>query len=251
MKIFKQKNFKVVTLICSVFLCLGLSFVFAFTSSTTVTETTLSSTPSFTLYCVSTAKSQLESEAITLGKDNMKSGGAGYVWKKDNYFYVISSAYENKNDAMLVSASLENNKIQNEVFEIKFDGINMSSPINSPEAKSTFNAAINMFFSTYKDLFDISVCVDTKLYDETNAFLEINRIQAKADEIMKNFHLVFGEISSAICESLEHAIIDANETIGLLSENQKIIENQTLVSQIRYCYTKICAIYADFLIDID
>lgn len=251
MKISKVKKFNIITVICSVFLAFGLCFVFAFSSSTAVTETNLSSTPSFCLYCVSTAKSQLESEAVTLGKDNMKSGGGGYVWKKENYFYVISSAYENKNDAMLVSADLENNNVKNEVVEFQFDLINLSSPINSPEAKSTFNAAINMFISAYKDLFDISVCLDTNIYDETNAFLEINRIQAKADEIMKNFHLVFKDCSSAICDSLEKAIISTNEAISHLADNKKEFENQPLLSQIRYCYTKTCAVYADFLENID
>ena len=243
----KIKLIKAVTSICFIFLLCGLSFVLAFTSATNVSETALCNTPSFSIYFVSTAKSQLESEAISLGKDAMNKGGAGYVWKNGNYFYVISSAYENKNDALLVSNKLSNDNIENEIFEVNFETLSLTPPLNSPEAKSTFNTSINLFYSTFIDLFDISVSVDTNLYDETKAFIEINRIQSKADEVMKNFHLLFGEISSPVIDSLDDAITDENETLGLLADNQKLTEKQTLVSQIRYCYTKICEIYHNFL----
>lgn len=243
----KNKLIKVITSICFVFLLCGLSFVLAFSSATNVSETSLYNTPSFTIYFVSTAKSQLESEALSLAKDAMNNDGGGYVWQKDNYYYVVSSAYENKNDAQLVSNSLTNENIDNEIFEIEFSSLNLSPPISSTETKNTFNAGVHLFYTTYKDLFDISVSLDTNLYDETKALIEINRVEAKADEIMKNFHLVFGEISQPLVDSLEEAIIDENETLGLLSSNQKLTEKQTLISQIRYSYTKICAIYHNFL----
>jgi len=247
----RNKLIQVITAICFVFLLCGLSFVLAFSSSTNVNESSLSKTPSFTLYLVSTAKSQLESEATVLGKDAMNNDGGGYVWKNGNYYYVISSAYENENDARLVSNTLKNENIENEIFEISFETLNLTPPLDNAEAKSTFNVALNLFYSTYKELFDISISLHTNIYDETKAFIEINKVLAKADEVMKNFHLIFGKISQPLIDILEKALIDENETLGLLSENQKITEKQTLLSQIRYSYTKICAIYHNFLENIN
>ena len=221
-------------------------FSFAFTSSANNLEGNMAS-PSFSIYFLATAKSQLESEASVLAKDEMASGNGGYVWQEENYFYVISSAYENKNDATLVSNNLKNEGIKNDVFEISFPSLSFPTTFEKSEEKSTFFTSINLFYSLYKQLFDISICLDTNLYSETQALLEINTLQAKADETMKNFSLLFTEQTSQIFCSLEEAIVDTNETIGMLAEKQTLSPKQNLLSLTRYSYTKILAIYHIFL----
>ncbi len=241
----KNRFKKTISLISFLFIFSFGIFSFAFTSSTTV-ENNLAC-PSFSIYFVSTAKSQLEAEASSLARDEMSNQNGGYVWHEGNYFYVISSAYENKNDATLVSTNLKNSGIKNEIFEITFPSISFPFSFKSSEEKSIFQAAINLFYSSYKHLFDISICLDTKLYDETKALIETNNLQAKADEIMKNFTLVFNEEKDAIFNHLDEAIIDTNETIGLLTEKQFLSSKQSFLSLTRYTYTKILAIYHNFL----
>lgn len=243
----KTKNIKVFSSICFVFVVIGTIFASAFSTSTTTAETQTCNVPSFSIYFVSTSKSQVENESRTIGKDIMKNGGAGYVWQKENYFYVISSAYENKNDADLVSTQLKNNKIENEVFEVKFDSVNLACPNNTPESKSMLTTALNSFHSTYQNLFDLSVSLDTNIITETSTQLEINSIHAKSDEIMKNFHIVYGDLKIEIINELENSLIDLNESLGLLAQQQKLDEKQTMLSLIRYCYIEICEIYFNFL----
>lgn len=242
----KSKLIKFISAISFVFILVLSVFSFAFTSSTINTESSTSS-PSFSIYFVSTAKSQLESEASSLANDVISSGGGGYVWQNGNYFYVISSAYENKNDATLISNKLSNENISNEVFEVSFPSFSFPLEFEKSEEKNVFVAGINLFYSSFKDLFDVSISLDTSLYDETKALIEINRLQAKADEVMKNFNLIFQNTENKILTSLEDAIVDENETLGLLAEKQMLTEKQSLLSLIRYSYTKICAIYHNFL----
>ncbi len=252
MKKIKEKYRKTISFVCSFVLSCGLCFVFAFSSAQTTIETSSISSQNFTLYCISTAKSQLESEAVALSHDAMKTGNGGYVWQCGNYYYVISSAYENKNDATLVSTALSNSNTANEIIEIKFKEIN-SSPldISNNDEKNTFNSSIKTFKTCYNELFDISVCIDTNIYDEKKALMEINNIQSKASEITKNFSLLFGKKETAFYQSLNSALIEANQTLENLSQNKKIFEKQTFLSLIRYTYTKICAIYYNFLKNID
>ena len=248
MKILNSKLTHIFSTILFAIMLVMLSFVFSF-STLQASETFSANSPSVKIYFVSSTKSQLESSAKTLAEYQMARNGAGYIWNIDNYFYVISSAYENKNDADLVSASLKNKGEENEVFELTLPSINFISPIASPEAKSTLSAGLNIFLSTYRSLFDISICLDTKIYDETNAFLEINKCYAKADEIMKNFHIVFGDREEKNIMSLENAILDLNENLALLAENQKVNEKQTLISQVRYKYVQTIEIFNNFVLN--
>jgi len=252
MKIFKEKYRKIISFVCSFLLTCGLCFVFAFSSAQTATETNSLSTPNFTLYCIATAKSQLESEAESLAVDSMKTNSGGYVWKQGNYYYVISSAYENKNDATLVKTALSNNDITSEIIEFKFDEIDLSSlNLSTHDEKDTFINSLRLFKNCYSELFDISVCLDTKLYDEKKALLEINTIQSKASEQSKNFSLLFGSKEKPIFNNFNTVLTETNQLLNDLSNKKKKSEKQTFLSQIRYTYTKICAIYYDFLKNID
>jgi len=246
MKIFASKISHILSTVIFSIMLVMLSCIYSF-STLQASETFVVSSPSLKMFFIYSTKSQLGSSAKSLAEYQMARNGAGYIWKNENYYYVISSAYENKNDAELVSAKLKSDGEENEIFEISLKSINFICPISSPEAKSTLGAGLNLFVSTYRSLFDISVCLDTKIYDETNAFLEINRTYAKADEVMKNFHIVFGECEEKQIKSLENAILDLNESIGFLAENQKINEKQTLISQIRYHYVQIIEIFNSFL----
>lgn len=243
----KNRLTKTITFLSLIFILTLSVFSFAFTSSTTTVNDGKLYTPPFSIYFVATAKSQLESEASSLAKDTMANGCGGYVWKNENYFYAISSAYENKNDATLMSNSLENKNIKNEIFCIDFPAKNVLTEFEKKEEKSLFLTATYSFYSSFKTLFDISVCLDTNLYDEEKAMLEISNLQRTIDEIMKNFDSIFGDCDLEILSHLNNATVDQSETIGQLSAKQFITEKQSLLSLIRYSYTKIIAIFHNFL----
>lgn len=235
---------KVLSSFCFILILAMSVFVFAF-SSATASEIVLSNSKSFSIYFVAVAKSQIESEACTLAKDKIADNNAGYVWKNENYFYVINSAYENKNDAELVGLNLSQNNIKNDIFKVDFLSISIDSPLSSKEATSILSASLDAFLSCYRSLFDISVSLDNKVYDYTKTMFEINRVNAQTDEIMKNYNLIFSEIEIPSLESLSLALSKLNETTSHLSQIGE--ENNELISQIRYSYCEILEIYYDFL----
>jgi hypothetical protein len=243
----KTKNIKVFSSILLTFVLLGTIFVSAFSSTTQTSETQTCNSPSFSIYFISTSKSQLQNEALTIAKDKMKNGDGGYVWQKDNYFYVISSCYENENDATLVSTQLKNNNIENEVFEIKYDALNLTCPTNTPEGKSMLTAALNTFYLTYQNLFDLSISLDTNITTETNALLQINGLFAKNNEILRNYEIIYGEYQNNVICMLNDSLTKLNTNLENLINHIKIDKTQTLLSSIRYSYIDVCRIYFDFL----
>ena len=247
MKNFKEKYRTIISFACSFLLSCGLCFVFAFSSSETINEITPISSHEFSLYCISVAKSQLESEAKTLAEDSVKTNSGGYVWKKGNYFHVIASAYKNKNDAVLVSTALSNNKIQNEIIEFKYNELRITTSNLSNEQSLFFNKAIKFFTNCYQELFDVSVCIDTQLYDDKKALLEINATITKAKEINDSYLLVPDDGKNLFINQLELALKQTYQTLENLSQNKKIYEKQTFLSLVRFSYIKTCAIFYDFL----
>lgn len=244
MKKNKLSFVKVLSPFCFILILAMSVFVFAF-SSTTASETVLSNSKSFSIYFVAVAKSQIKSEACTLAKDKIAENNAGYVWENENYYYVINSAYENKNDAELVGLNLSQKNIKNDIFKVDFSSISIDSPISSKEATSILNASLDVFLSCYRSLFDISVSLDNNVYDYTKTMFEINRVNAQTDEIMKNYNLIFSEIEIPSLESLSLALSKLNETTSHLSQIGE--KNNELLSQIRYSYCEVLEIYYDFL----
>ena len=156
MKKFNGRFLHVFSTISFPLILVMLSCIMSF-STIQASETFLSSSLDFEIYFLTSTKSQVENSAKALAEYQMARDGAGYILKQDNYFYVISSAYENKNDADLVSAKLKSDGEENEIIKKSFPSITLSSPIPSPEAKSTLTAALNIFLSSYRSLFDISI----------------------------------------------------------------------------------------------
>lgn len=244
MKKNKLPYIRVLSSFCFILILAMSVFVFAF-SSATASEIVLSNSKSFSIYFVAVAKSQIESEACTLAKDKIADNSAGYVWKNENYFYVINSAYENKNDAELVGLNLSQNNIKNDIFRVNFSSISIDSPLSSKEATSILNSSLDAFLSCYRSLFDISVSLDNNVYDYTKTMFEINRINSQTDEIMKNYNLIFSEINTPPFETLSLSLSRLNEITSCLSQTSE--ESSELLSQIRYSYCEILEIYYNFL----
>ncbi|MBE5757642.1 MAG: hypothetical protein E7345_01750 [Clostridiales bacterium] len=64
-----------------------------------------------------------ESRQVGLGL--MIQGGSGYVWEKDNKFYVIGSIYSSIEDANKVIENIKNSNYDIDILDIKFSAINI------------------------------------------------------------------------------------------------------------------------------
>lgn len=248
MKKYLKKHLHLFSTFCFSLLLISISCVISFSSITT-NELSLVSASNMKLYFVSTAKSQLETSAKAISLDQMKNDGSGYVWKKDNYYYIILSSFLNKNDAELVKNKLKEDDVEAEIIEINFPSISITNPLATPESKSTLLSALNLFHSTFSSLFDIAISLETNIYDETNGFLEINKAHAKCDEILKNFQIVFQNTTFKPLTTLLQALEIVNEKIDLLSDNEKIYKEQTLISSIKYRSIEVMQIYQNYLLE--
>ena len=108
----------------------------------------------FEIHFLALNKSTLSSSASSLAKDVQSLGGGGYVWKNGEYFYVVSSAYTNKNDAILVQNNLKASAIESEIFSVKFEGIVINGTFTNEE-RIVLSKALSALYEYYKKLYDI------------------------------------------------------------------------------------------------
>lgn len=237
----------------SILTCLCLSIISTFLSIASpnklyVSSATISS-PSFSVYFISTNKSLVEIEAVALGKDSMTNGSAGYIWEKDGYFYVISSGYQNENDATLVKNTLKAKGITAEIVNIDFEAIKLSYSFSQSE-KEVMTSTIKMFKEIYSYLYDISICLDTEVYNETNAIIEINKLLSSISATEKNYQSLFSENEDRTIKDIGEYLADILESVSQLSDKTFITPSQSLSSLIKYKYCEVLHIYQNLLIEL-
>ena len=192
-----------------------------------------------TYYAVTFDKALSQKGAQALAKDYQKLGAGGYSFAQGDYFYILSSCYLNKNDALLVQNSIKtNHNLETSIIEIKSPSINFSLTVDSEE-KKVFQKALNSFENAFKLLFDIAISLDTLVYNEISARLAINSAFSTINTVVSDFNILFGDIEEENIKTLKTYLEDLLQTMQKLCGGLPINEEQTLSSLIKYRYCEI------------
>ena len=240
----------ILTLGLLLFICLiGIFFSLKKTTTTNDSATTISSV-SYNIYFLSLNSSSIESQATELGKDQMINDFSGYIWKNEENFYCLASAYENENDAILVKKKLEKEGIYSEIFKISFPSVQLSSSYSAQERQTLFNA-LNSFHEIYCSLYDISISLDNKLNNETGASLAINSVLAKFENILNDYKILFSRSENNFINTISRYLFDMHESLSLLKEKIFITPTQTFSSLIKYRYCESLDLNYNLILEID
>lgn len=235
---FMPKKFKLFG-ICVIILSIGLSFVLAdlFSSIITVgnfafltTQTTKCN--SYTIYAVSLEKTISLAQAKEKVNDVLQKNGAGFIYSKDNMYYILASGYENKSDAEKVVGHLSDSNVTSEIIEIKVDKIEIDMNLTTNE-KTTMSEAINIFKNTYKTLYDISISLDTAVKSKSECKLLLNDLKSNILKTQSNFDTQFNSKLNSKLLSIKLQINELTTTIQNLINNS---DNELLSAHIKSAY---------------
>ncbi len=188
-----------------------------------------------TVYAISMMSSQekteIESQKVLLQAQN----GAGYIYEKDECFYLLASIYENKTDAELVKNNLASQGVDCEILEIQISANSVDGDFSADE-KEVLSECLKANFEIFKKLYDVSVSLDTEVFDKVKAKLECNTIYSSLISTRTNFETLFSDDDlSDIADNLENI---EEQLSNLISENVEN-ESQTFSSLIKLTYCKI------------
>ena len=194
--------------------------------------------PRSEIHLISLGKSQVESEAKSRAADFHSMGSGGYVWKIDNYYHIISSAYTNKNDANLVQNNISVNlSLESEIISLEFDEIVFNGNFDA-ESHRVISDYLGATSNLYHSLFDIALSVETNVTSQVGAKLSVNSALNEFSTKMANFLTLFPNPAGQYQKLHKHC--QAVAKIGQkLAQNQTISEKQTYCSLIKYRYLEI------------
>ena len=205
------------------------------------------SSNSFEIHMLTLASSQVEKEAESLALDFQKIGAGGFIWKNDNYYHVVSSAYVNKNDATLVQNSVKANQgLDSQIISITFNSFAISGNFNSDE-KKVLTKALNACFDYYLSIYDIAISLDTAVYNEISARLAVNNAHNTLNNIVDDFNTIFENNGADIINNLKEALNEMLKTSQELCGGIKVNDNQNYSSILKYRYLQVLNIYYNFI----
>ena len=193
----------------------------------------------FEVFLISLAKSQVKNESISRAEDFQKIGAGGFVWEYEDYYHVVSSAYLNKSDALLVQNSIKlNQNIDSQLLTITFDSIKLNGNFDEQEYK----VVSNLLFSPinfYTCLYDIAVSLDTKVFDQTNAKLAVNTAQHTFSTTLANFNTLYPKPHPDDLSLIYNICLEAYSTGEKLCREEKISDEQNYSSLLKYRYLEV------------
>lgn len=238
MKKFSVLSFFIfVVAICSCISC-GYLISTAIVTSSLFQYTSVVSIDSQNLYAISMASSTSEND-LTAQKENLQSqNGAGYIYEKNEKFYLLASIYENYNDAELVKNNLKTNGIEAEILTITLDTIQIDGNFTADE-KNMLSNSIKSSVETFKNLYDVAISLDTSVFDKTKAKIECNTIYSNNVSIKANFDTYFKDTKDDNLKKLQSTLTKTNDYLSnLISENYDT-QTQTFSSLIKQTYCQI------------
>ncbi|MBQ0017534.1 MAG: hypothetical protein KBT30_02760 [Clostridiales bacterium] len=192
------------------------------------------------IYLISVGEFQDYNTAYILSENIKKQGGAGYIYKNNNIFNVLTSAYENKNDALSVIENLSNENIDAEIIALKLQAINSSDEIKKDELVC-FKNSVNAFYETYLKLYELSVGYDQKALTKLSSFDEIDRIKGSLQSTLSEFSENYVNSGNAVYVYLKVYLSNLIENL----EDLKTKESN-FGGEIKNCYIECLMTYKEF-----
>lgn len=244
---FSKKTFLITLFSLLLVACLIIANYLSLTLIKTNSSAESISSNEFNLYFLSLSKSKLESEANSIAADYRKIGAGGYIWQKDEYYHVVSSAYANKNDAELVQNSIKiNQNLESEIFTIKFKSYTINGSFNGEE-KKVIQKALGSCQAYYTSLYDIAISLDTGVYNEISAKLAVNNASQTLATTYANLNTLYPNTPSSPYNNISWLNEQAVKLSQKLSSGERISEGQTYSSLIKYRYIEILSLLYNFI----
>ena len=206
----------------------------------------ISSTP-FTLHLISLAKSKVNKEAEEHSKDFQVIGAGGYVWEHDEYYHIITSGYLNKTDAQLVQNNIKINlSLDSQLISVDFPSYIIYGTFDTDETKALDDllAAPLQFYSS---IYDISISLDTGVFNETAAKLNVNTALNDYSKALADFGTLFSQPLPDNLSPIYEMSLTGYGIAQKLSMCEKTHDQQTYSSLLKYRYLEMMELFYHFV----
>lgn len=199
----------------------------------------------FKVYAISVGSYSTKNTAETIALSYRQKNAAGFIYKENEKYHIIVSAYEKENDAKMVKESLEKENLQCEIILISFSEVHLKN-ISSTTQEKTFLESLNIFKTIFIELYDISISLDTEVIDETKAKIDIISLKATTEERLQKINRGTTSVDGIYYQIIKNKYEEVISELNYL-KNYESTENINLSSKIKFSYLNILTIASDLI----
>lgn len=192
-----------------------------------------------TLYALSLYSTSNKAEANTYSSNIKKQGGAGYVYKNNNSYYVLSSIYKSSGEANKVKNNLQESEVNSEIIKIDIPAINFKASLTTNSSK-ILSEGVGLFYNNYLDLYNLSVEFDKQNIDTIKAKSKINDIYNQNQKTIQNFNNHFNQSTNVY---ILYVKIYLNKLNNNINDLLNLDDSENLSSFIKETYCNIIGEY--------
>ena len=191
------------------------------------------------LYGLSLYQTNKIDDANTFSVDVKKQGGAGYVYKNNDIYYVLSSIYKSSGEANKVKNNLQENGVNSEIIKIEIPAINFKATLTTNSSK-ILSEGVGLFYNNYSDLYNLSVEFDKQNIDTIKAKSKINDMYNQNLKIVQNFSNYFNQSTNLY---ILYVKIYLNKLNSVINDLLNLDDSENLSSSIKGTYCNIIGEY--------
>lgn len=161
-------------------------------------------------------------------------GAGGYVFQCDNEYRVLLSCYSHEDDANKVMSSLNENGYKVSLYKIEFPYFKLN--------ENNFDKAINVFYDTYNDLYNLSIKYDKNELGSEELKNNLKMLISKNEQIFNEFNEYYKGSSA-------NKIIYTKIYLQFLNDNLNELYNKSnnLSAEIKSHYFYVIFLYKQLL----
>lgn len=194
----------------------------------------------FNIYAISLSSFPNKVEAQEISKTYKRQNAGGYVWKQDNLYHILASAYTSENDAIKVKDKLINISIDSKIIKLEFDDCIIEGNFNQIEKTSLLNS-LQCFKNTYEKLYDLSISLDTGVVTEIQCVMNVGELKSNITEIISNFNNLFNDKLTTSLLKIKVGLNSLTKTLE--NTDQKDDTTVAYSSRLKYAYLETLNIY--------
>lgn len=238
--------FLFVIIVISVVIFFSISFSQFLTVSKVVNVNTNYIVTEKYVYGLSLGNFSKTEDANNFSDDLKKQGGAGAIYFENEY-KVLSSIYPTINEAKSVQKNLKELGTESEIVKICLNPLNFNVNLSSNSQK-ILSESINLFYNSYKSLYDYSILFDKKEIDAIKAKENIFSLLERNKKIIEKYNDYF-KTSSNVC--ILYTKIYLSKLNQIVSNLNNCDEKSNLSCEIKNSYCDVIFLYINFTNDID
>jgi len=193
-----------------------------------------------TLYAISLYSTNNLNEAESKSENIKLQGGAGYILNTGaNEYKILSSVYIHQKDAKSVKNNLESNGTICEIVNLTMPAFNFKISLTSLSQK-ILNNGINLFYSNYKTLYNLSVEFDSNKINHTTLKTSLNNLYNSNKKTIDEYNSKFSSSNNVYILYVKIYLNRLNDIILDLTNKD---ESFNISSEIKYTYCSVLGCY--------